>query len=264
MRLIDTHCHLVWREQENPPGPQLQRAREAGVERFICVATDLESATRCHRLAAAEKDVFATVGIHPNDVGSAAQLEIELAKLAGMLTDQDWVAIGETGLDFFRDWAEPQLQVRSLEQHLQLSCDTGLPVILHCRNAMEGLLPVLENFAGKLSGVMHCYSDGPAPIERLLELGFYISFAGNMTFPKSQDLRDAAAVVPQNRLLVETDAPFLAPQARRGKRNEPAFVAFTLQALAKLRQVDAEELALATSANAARLFALEWSAANKA
>jgi TatD DNase family protein len=258
MRLIDTHCHLVWREEENPPGPQLQRAREAGVERFVCVATDLESATHCQNLAATEADVFATVGIHPNDVGTAAELEPRLQQLAAMLEEPNWVAIGETGLDFFRDWSQPEQQIHALEQHLQLSNDFDLPVILHCRNAIEGLLPVLENFAGKLSGVMHCYSEGPNHIERLVELGLYISFAGNMTFPKSRNLRDAAAIVPTDRLLVETDAPFLAPQAKRGKQNEPAYVAYTLQTLAELRQVDASELAVKTSANAARLFDLDW------
>jgi len=258
MRIIDTHCHLVWREEENPPGPQLQRARAAGVERFICVATDLESATRCRALAAVEEDVFATVGIHPNDVGSAAELDLQLRELEVMLKEPNWIAIGETGLDFFRDWSAPKQQIHSLEHHLQLASEHQLPVILHCRQAIDGLLPVLENFDGKLSGVMHCYSEGPASIARLVELGMHISFAGNLTFPKSEHLRAAAAIVPQERLLVETDAPFLAPQAQRGKRNEPAFIAFTLQALAELRQVDPEALALATSENAARLFALDW------
>lgn len=259
MRLIDTHCHLVWREQENPAGPQLQRAREAGVERFVCVATDLESATRCLALAQEEDDVFATVGIHPNDVGNLEELEPQLQQLHAMLQDSSWVAIGETGLDYFRDWASPEVQLVSLERHLQLSHEFDLPVILHCRNAIEGLLPVLENFEGKLNGVMHCYSDGPKPIERLVELGMHISFAGNMTFPKSQELRAAAEVVPLDRLLVETDAPFLAPQAKRGKRNEPAYVAYTLQVLAELRGIDAEELALTTSTNATKLFNLGWS-----
>ncbi|MCP4093917.1 MAG: TatD family hydrolase [Planctomycetes bacterium] len=259
MRLIDTHCHLVWREQENPPGPQLERAREAGVERFVCVATDLESAGRCQALAQKEDDVFATVGIHPNDVGSMEELQPQLQQLHSMLQESDWVAIGETGLDFFRDWASPEVQVVSLERHLELSHEFNLPVILHCRNAIEGLLPVLENFEGKLNGVMHCYSDGPEPIERLIELGMHVSFAGNMTFPKSQALRDAAQVVPLNRLLVETDAPFLAPQAKRGKRNEPAYVAYTLQVLAELRGLDASELALTTSSNASKLFNLHWS-----
>ncbi|MDP7063107.1 MAG: TatD family hydrolase [Planctomycetota bacterium] len=259
MRLIDTHCHLVWREQENPPGPQLQRAREAGVERFVCVATDLESAGRCLSLAQQESDVFASVGIHPNDVGNMEELKPQLKQLRGMVQESDWVAIGETGLDYFRDWASPEVQLESLEYHLQLSHEFDLPVILHCRDAIDGLLPVLENFEGKLNGVMHCYSDGPEPIERLVDLGMHVSFAGNMTFPKSQPLRDAAAVVPEERLLVETDAPFLAPQAKRGKRNEPAYVAYTLQVLAEIRGVDAEELALTTSTNAAKLFDLQWS-----
>lgn len=258
MRLIDTHCHLVWREEENPPGPQLQRAREAGVERFVCVATDLESAGRCLALAQKEDDVFATVGIHPNDVGSIEELQPQLEQLQSMLKESPWVAIGETGLDYFRDWASPEVQLHSLERHLQLSHDFNLPIILHCRNAMEGLLPALENFNGKLNGVMHCYSDGPEPIERLVELGMHISFAGNMTFPKSQELRAAAEVVPLDRLLVETDAPFLAPQAKRGKPNEPAYVAYTLQVLAELRGIDADEMALTTSSNAAKLFDLQW------
>jgi len=236
----------------------LQRGRDAGVERFICVATDLESATRCHALAAAEDDVFATVGIHPNDVGSAAQLEPQLVKLESMLKNQSWVAIGETGLDFFRDWSEPAQQIHSLERHLQLASDFDLPVILHCRHAIDELLPVLESFAGQFKGVMHCYSEGPAPVGRLLQLGMFISFAGNMTYPKAQDLRDAAALVPLDRLLVETDSPFLSPQPKRGKTNEPAFVAYTLEALAELRQLSTTELAATTSANAARLFDLNW------
>ena len=259
MRLIDTHCHLVWREEANPPEPQLQRARAAGVERFVCVATDLESAQRCKALASREADVFPTIGLHPNDVGSPQELEAQLDELAVLLKDPAWIAVGETGLDFFRDWSAPEQQVASLERHLQLASDFQLPIILHCRNAMDGLLPVLENFDGKLSGVMHCYSDGPDPIERLLELGMHISFAGNMTFPKSQQLRDAAEVVPLDRLLVETDAPFLAPQAKRGKKNEPAYVAYTLQVLAELRGIEEEELALQTSRNAASLFQLDWS-----
>jgi TatD DNase family protein len=259
MRLIDTHCHLVWQEQENPPLPQLQRARRAGVERLVCVATDLDSARRCRALAAEHADVFPTIGLHPNDVGTAAELEAQLQELALELEDPAWVAVGETGLDFFRDWSAPEQQVRSLQQHLQLASDAGLPVILHCRAAIDSLLPILEDFDGRLRGVMHCYSEGAAPVERLLELGLYVSFAGNLTYPKSRDLREAALRVPEERLLVETDAPFLAPQARRGKRNEPAFVTYTLGVLAELRGVAAEELALATSRNAARLFALDWS-----
>lgn len=254
MRLFDTHCHLTWDETKNPAEPQLERARAAGVDRFLCVAIDVENARECAALAARHDDVFPTVGIHPNDVGCAAELPDRLDALRDLARQGGFIAIGETGLDFFRDWAEPEVQRTSLEAHLDLATELDLPFILHCRNAIDGLLPILRARGAALKGVMHCYSEGPAPIEELLDLGLHISFAGNVTYPKSTDLRDAARLVPLDRLLVETDAPFLAPQPRRGKPNEPAFVAFTLEALAQELGIDAPSLAAATHANATKLF----------
>ncbi|MHC4824775.1 MAG: TatD family hydrolase [Planctomycetota bacterium] len=254
MRLFDTHCHLTWDETKNPSGPQLERARAAGVDRFVCVAIDVDNARECADLAARHEDVFPTVGIHPNDVGDAPGLPARLDALRELARQGGFIAIGETGLDFFRDWAEPDAQHASLEAHLDLASELDLPFILHCRNAIDGLLPVLRARGERLKGVMHCYSEGPAPIGELVELGLHISFAGNVTYPKSTDLREAAKLVPLNRLLIETDAPFLAPQPRRGKSNEPAFVAFTMQALAELLDQDAESLAAATHANASELF----------
>lgn len=256
MRLFDTHCHLTWDEEQQPALPRLQRAREAGVEKFVCVSIDLDNAKRCAELAAEHEDVYPTVGIHPNDVGSAEELASNLSALRELAQDPQYVAIGETGLDFFRDWADPDVQRASLEGHLQVAIDRDLPVILHCRDAMEGLLPILRAHAPALRGIMHCYSAGPGTIEELVQLGMHISFAGNLTYPKSQELRDACRLVPEERLLVETDAPFLAPQPRRGKKNEPAFVAFTLEALAAEREVDAEALAAKTYSNACAVFGL--------
>lgn len=257
MRLFDTHCHLTWDEEQQPALPRLERAREAGVERFVCVSIDLDNAKRCAALASEHEDVFPSVGIHPNDVGEAADLDAKMDALRDLSEDPCYVAIGETGLDFFRDWADPEVQRRSLIAHLQLAIARDLPVILHCRDAMDGLLPILRDHAPDLRGIMHCYSAGPSTIEELVQLGMHISFAGNLTYPKSQDLRDACRLVPEERLLVETDAPFLAPQPRRGKKNEPAFVAFTLEALAAERGVDAEALAATTFANACQVFGLE-------
>jgi len=257
MRLFDTHCHLTWDEEQQPAPPRLARAREAGVAGFVCVAIDLENAVRCRSLAADHADVYPSVGIHPNDVGASADLPAKLDALVDLAADPAFVAIGETGLDFFRDWADPQVQKDSLVGHLKVAIARDLPVILHCRDAMDDLLPILRDHAPQLRGIMHCYSAGPDTIEELLQLGMHISFAGNLTYPKSQDLRDACRLVPEERLLVETDAPFLAPQPRRGKKNEPAFVAFTLEALAAERGVDADALAERTYRNACEVFGLE-------
>lgn len=257
MELVDTHCHLTWDAERFPAEEILQRARAVGVQDFICVAIDVDNALACAELARQHEDVHPTLGIHPNDVGSAEELEVELQRLQQQLAQDSWVALGETGLDFYRDWSDPELQRRSLRRHLELSADTGLPIILHCRQAIESLLEELQAFAAPLRGIMHCYSEGPGAIETLVDMGLHISFAGNLTYPKSVELQEAARRVPLERLLVETDAPFLAPQPKRGKRNEPAHVRHTLEFLAELRAEDACATAAATTRNARELFGLK-------
>jgi len=254
MRLFDTHCHLTWNEEKNPALPRIERAREAGVDRMVCVAIDLENAKRCRELAAEHDDVFPTVGIHPNDVGAFADLDSKLDALKDLSADASFKAIGETGLDFFRDWAQPDAQEKSFLAHLDLALERNLPVILHCRSAIEQMLPILRDRGGQPKGIMHCYSEGPDAVEELLGLGFHISFAGNATYPKSTALREAAKIVPEDRLLLETDAPFLSPQPKRGKPNEPAYVKFTLESLATELGRSPEQLAAATHANASALF----------
>lgn len=255
MKLFDTHCHLTWDPEKNPPAEQLARARASGVDQFVCVATNLENAPRCRELSRQHEDVRATIGIHPNDVGSDdAALEESLASLETELQTDSWSAVGETGLDFYRDWTEPTRQRHSFLKHLTLGRQLDLPVIIHCRHAAEATLETLQSLGGSIRGVMHCYSEGPEFLDGFLDLGLHISFAGNVTYPKSDPLRQSAARVPVDRLLVETDAPFLAPQAVRGRRNEPAYIRHTLECLAKVRGEDPEALARQTHTNACQLF----------
>ena len=252
--LFDSHCHLTWEEEKHSVADTIQRAHSQGVDRFLCVAIDLESAKRCAAIANQYQEVFASIGIHPNDVGAIEQLPQLLSQLQSQVTEHGYVAIGETGLDFFRDWAQPEAQIQSLKAHLELAAQLDLPIILHCRAAIQEMLPILQEYGPNRKGVMHCYSEGPEHIEALLELGLHISFAGNVSYPKSEALRQACRLVPLDRILLETDAPFLAPQPMRGKRNEPGFLPHTLQCLAEAMEVDSEKLAAATFQNACQLF----------
>ncbi len=252
--LFDSHCHLTWEEEKHSVADTIQRAQAQGVQRFLCVAIDLASAQRCAAIASQHQGVFASIGIHPNDVGAAAELPQLLSQLQEQATDSSFVAIGETGLDFFRDSSQPETQIQSLKMHLELAAKLDLPIILHCRSAIQTLLPILQDFGAKSKGVMHCYSEGPEHIEALLELGLHISFAGNLSYPKSEALRQASRLVPLDRILVETDAPFLAPQAMRGKRNEPSFLPHTLECLAESMGLEAQRVAAATYKNACKLF----------
>ena len=254
MRLFDTHCHLTWHMDQDPPADRLARAREAGVERLLTVAVDLESARQCAALATEHEGVQASAGIHPNDVPSGEELDQQLRELETLLEDGNYAAVGETGLDFYRDWSKPADQTYALEYHLALAARLDLPIILHCRESAQALLEVLQAQDRSIKGIMHCFSEGASYARSFLDLGLHVSFAGNLTYPKSEALREAAKIVPDDRLLVETDAPFLAPQAKRGKRNEPAFVAHTLAFAAEVRGVAAEELAELTYGNATDLF----------
>ncbi|MDA1259899.1 MAG: TatD family hydrolase [Planctomycetota bacterium] len=255
MRLYDTHCHLAWRAAEDPPVDQIARARAVGVEAIVCVAIDAATSVQARELARSMPETLrASVGLHPNDAGDADALTAHLARLEQLAAEGGFHAVGETGLDFYRDHSSPAVQERALEFQLDLARRYDLPVILHCRQAAARLLEVLEASGGPLRGVMHCFSEGPETVDDFLALGLHVSFAGNLSYPKSESIREAARRVPDHRLLIETDAPFLAPQPRRGRPNEPAFVAFTLEALAAARAQPAAELAAATWRNACALF----------
>jgi TatD DNase family protein len=243
--VIDTHAHL---EPAEAPAV-LDRARAAGVDRVILVATTVRQAAETLALADAHQGVYASLGVHPHEAGSPADLE----ELRRLLAHERAVAVGETGLDYFRDYAPRVAQRALFERELALAHELGKPVVVHTRAADEDTLAALDAFDGTV--VLHCFSSPPL-LEPALERGWYVSFAGNVTYPKAPELRDAAARVPPDRILAETDSPYLAPQPVRGKRNEPAHVVHTVEALAKARGEDVAELGRQIDANATAAFSL--------
>jgi TatD DNase family protein len=243
--VIDTHAHL---DALDDPSGAVARAREAGVDRIVAIGSGLTSARATLEIAEREHGVFAALGVHPHQAGDGESLE-EVAHLV----DESVVAIGEIGLDFFRDYAPRDAQRRVFESQLRIAADLGKAVIVHSRAAEDDTAALLDGFAGTV--VLHCFSS-PGLLPVALERGYYVSFAGNVTYPKAVELREAAASVPPDRILAETDCPYLAPQPVRGKTNEPAFVVHTVAALADARDEDPDELAHCIDANAAAAFGL--------
>jgi TatD DNase family protein len=243
--VIDTHAHL---DALDDPSAALARARAAGVDRIVAIGSGLAAARATLAIAAHEEGIYPVLGIHPHQAADGDSLD-ELRALAA----EHAVAVGEIGLDFFRDYAPHRDQQRLFEAQLHLAAGFGLPVVIHTRAADDDTLRTLEGFDGTV--VLHCFSS-PELLPAALVRGYYVSFAGNVTYPKADDLREAARQVPPDRILAETDTPYLAPQPVRGKTNEPAYVVHTVAALAETRGEDADELGTRIAANAARAFAL--------
>jgi len=246
--VIDTHAHLTSLDDADEA---IRRAVEAGVTRILTVGTSVEDCRRALVLAERHDGVFATLGIHPHDAGTAT--EGDLAALRELLAHPKAVAVGETGLDWFRDYAPRDDQLRLFAAELELAAELGKPVVIHTRAADDDTLAGLADHPGTV--VLHCFSS-PHMLPTALDRGWYISFAGNATFPKAVDLRLAATQVPAERLLAETDSPYLAPQPVRGKRNEPAYVVHTLASLAQARGEESAELEAQIERNAAACFGL--------
>jgi TatD DNase family protein len=245
--MIDTHAHLERSEADEV----LARAREAGVDRVLVVATSIEGGREAVELAACHQGVFAVLGIHPHNAsGEDAR---GLAELRELLRMGHAVGVGETGLDYFREYAPHDAQRSLFEGHLAIARELGMPVVIHTRAADKDTLAILDDFDGTV--VLHCFSS-PGLLEPALERDWYVSFAGNVTYPKATDLREAARRVPADRLLAETDSPYLAPQALRGRRNEPANVMHTLAVLAETREEDVGELEGRIEVNATAAFGL--------
>jgi TatD DNase family protein len=247
-RMIDTHAHL---DGSLDAPAMLERARAAGVDRVITVGTTIDSCREALELAGSEPGVYAALGIHPHDAGG--EEANRLGELRVLLADERAVAVGETGLDFYRDYAPRAAQRRLFEAELELARELQKPVVVHTRAADEATLDALQGFGGTV--VLHCFSSPPL-LDAALERGYYVSFAGNVTYPKAGDLRQCAARVPADRILAETDSPYLSPQPVRGKPNEPANVVHTVEVLADARGEDADELAARIGANATVAFSL--------
>jgi TatD DNase family protein len=246
--VIDTHAHLGALDDADDA---VVRAADAGVTRILTVGTDVDDGRLALELAERHQGVFAILGIHPHEAGTAGSADV--AALRELLAHPKAVAVGETGLDWFRDYAPRHDQRRLFASQLELAEELGKPVVIHTRAADEDTLAALAGFTGPV--VLHCFSS-PHMLPTALERGWYVSFAGNATYPKAVDLRLAATRVPAERVLAETDSPYLAPQPVRGTRNEPANVVHTLQALARVRGEEPAELEAQIDSNAAACFGL--------
>ena len=255
--LVDSHCHIVFRNFDDDLGEVAQRWREAGVKALVHACVEPSEIPAIRALADRFPEMRYSVGVHPLDT-EHWQADTPSVLKAAAQADARVVAIGELGLDLFRD-KNLEEQLAMLRPQLDLAVELDLPIIVHCRDAAEAMLQELRGRAavgGCPRGVMHCWGGTPEEMAEFLNLGFYISFSGTVTFPKAEATHACAQQVPADRFLVETDCPFLAPVPRRGKRNEPAFVASVAERVAVLRGETLTQVAHTSSANAARLFGL--------
>ena len=254
MQLVDTHCHLDGEGFDEDREAVIDRARAAGVEWMVAIGTgdgppDLEAGLR---LADAYPFIYATVGVHPHEAAKATGET--WPKLLALTAHPKCVAVGEIGLDYHYDFSPRETQKAVFVRQMQLARDARLPIVIHTREAWDDTIALIrENWDPELGGIFHCFSGGPGEAQQALDLGFYVSFSGIVTFPKATDIHQAARMVPDDRLLIETDAPYLAPVPYRGKRNEPAYLQHTAARISELRGVGLEELAAFTTANWKRL-----------
>jgi TatD DNase family protein len=254
MMLIDTHCHLDFPDLAADIDGVLARAAAAGVTRMITISTHVARVATYRAIAEAHDKVFFTVGTHPHYADQ--ELDVTVDQLVRLADHPKCVGIGEAGLDYHYDKSPREAQAQGLRTHIAAARMTQLPLVIHARAADDDMIAILEEETtkGAFPAVLHCFSSGPELALRGLALGFFLSMSGILTFKASEELRAIARSTPLDRLLVETDAPYLAPMPHRGKRNEPAFTRHTAEVLAGIKGVSLEEIAAITSANAERLF----------
>lgn len=252
--LFDSHAHLDDERFADEQSEIIARAAAAGVTGILNAGADMDSSARAVKLAKEYPNVYAAVGMHPHDARLMVNDDYE--QLAAWTADPKVVAIGEIGLDYYYDHSPREIQKKVFIRQLDVACQTGKPIIIHDRDAHGDILAIVKNEGKGIAGVFHCFSGSVEMMKEVLKLGFYVSIAGPVTFPKSVKLKEVAAAVPLDRLLVETDCPYLTPHPHRGKRNEPAFVRLVAEEVARLRNMELEALAEATTANVKRLFSL--------
>jgi TatD DNase family protein len=252
--LVDSHCHLDFPDFASEIDAVVSRARNAGIGRMVTISTRVSRHAQVLAIAEKFPDVFCSVGTHPHNAHE--ELDIDAQALMKIAQHPKVVAIGEAGLDYHYDNSPRNAQAQGLRQHILAARETGLPLVIHSRECDDDMTKILQDESGKgaFPAVLHCFTGGRDLAFAAIELGHYVSFTGILTFKNSQNLRDIAAALPPDRILVETDAPYLAPLPYRGKRNEPAYVAETAKVLASARGVSAEEIARRTTENFFRLF----------
>ena len=253
--VIDAHVHLEMREFDRDRDAVVQRALEAGVEFMVTVGTTIAECRKAVNIAQRYPAVYAAIGIHPHDAAEIDGGTYEILKR--LARERKVVALGEIGLDFFRNLSPRDTQIRCFGELLDLALEVDLPIIVHDRDAHAQTIRMLETWKGEKRGVLHCFSGDVAMARQCLDMGFYISVAGPVTYPKSDRLAEVVRMVPLERLLVETDAPYLTPQPYRGRRNEPAYVLHTVQRIADIKGFSLEKVGNVTSQNARDLFGID-------
>ncbi|MBB99210.1 MAG: LuxR family transcriptional regulator [Rhodobacteraceae bacterium] len=254
--LVDSHCHLDFPDFDEERDAIIARANDAGVELMVTISTRVTKFDRIRALAEQYPCVYCSVGTHPHNAGEEAEMAVTTEDLVRLSAHEKVVAIGEAGLDYFYDKAPREAQAQGLRRHIAAARETGLPLVIHSRDADDDMARILteETEKGAFPALLHCFSSGRDLAMTGIDLGLYVSFSGILTFKRSDELRAIAADLPADRLLVETDAPYLAPQPWRGKRNEPAYVVHTNKVLAEARGVSEDDMARQTSENFFRLF----------
>ena len=250
--LIDTHCHLFYDDLKNDLSGVLDRAHDLGLNRFICVATNMEDARECLLMGESHENIFASAGVHPHDAKDVPDDFVD--QIYDIMTFDSMVAVGEMGLDYFRNISDPEIQKNVFRAQMGIAQSLKKPVIFHNRDADDDVIKILKEFPD-VRGVAHCFSSNLETAKAFMELGYFISFSGNLTF-KNSHLPEVAKDLPLDRILVETDSPYLSPVPHRGKPNEPGRTRFVAEKLAEIHDVPLIIIAEKTSANATDLFGL--------
>jgi TatD DNase family protein len=252
--LVDSHAHLQWASFDADREKVITRAREANVKNIVNIGYDLDGSEKAVKLAEKHEGLYATVGIHPHNADEFNEKTLDALRC--LAENPKVVAIGEIGLDYYRNLSSKDAQQKAFEKQLILAQELKLPVVIHDRDAHAEVLKTLSKFKGKTNGVIHCFSGSPEIAEQCIKMDYYVSFAGSVTFPNAYKLHETAKTIALDKILIETDCPWLAPQNMRGKRNEPAFLSFTAEKIANIRGISLDELTAATTKNAKQIFHL--------